>query len=1149
MNFRYAPRLPILEELAHQPYAVVEASAGTGKTYTLENLVVDLIIREGIPLEKLLIVTFTEKATAELKLRLRKKLQSLLDLYLRPVEEFPPPNSPHWVLDAEAQQRLTQAVLSFDRASIATIHGFCQRILLEHAFAHRRPFRQSLIDAQTAFNRAFISSLRTDLARDSEPLPWLEAWLEHAGLDDLQRTAFACTERRGQLTPQFNPAQLRKTMHELGKVQTHPRAVRPLLTRAKLRRPVIAQTLHQLHLLLDILSLGPDNLPLVLQKMEKEGSEHLRHLIATLTSAHAAQPALTHLFEALVDLEAAIAPFRSAALQVLLPRIQSRLRNEKNERGELDFADMLQLLNESLHSEDGERLKNQLLTRYPAAIIDEFQDTDETQWNIFKRLYLERSDQRCRLVVIGDPKQAIYGFRGADVGTYLRAREELESKGGCRVALSKSYRSTPRLVDAINELLSHDASPPFFPGVINYTEPVSSGRTDSAHLQEHGQEGPPAVLLSLNLEDPSLSNLSQIEAILAEVIAQEISRLLGLLNDPPIQRISPEGNTSPLSPSDIFILTRSSREGRTITEALNRVGVRAAVYKQEGLFQSQEAYHLYALLAAIDQPHATALAIRAFGTPFFAIPMSYWSRYVDIGPGDPLISLLLSWKAVAEKRDYPRLFSLITRETKIYERLLLEDHSERAITNYTHLFEALGSEAAQGRPPLYELVQRFKTWLEGEGVPKGSSNIERQASDADTVQVMTMHKAKGLEAEVVFLFGGNRSVPSKLHTFHENHQRCLYLGDTPPKTAVDEAEDEIRRLLYVALTRARTRIYVPYLTPCNIPKLGGTQALLEPHLTRVASAQKNWVIWDRSPLPASSSSDTSPPLSPSGLAVIEDALAEEVTRDHLGPLRQSHMGPLITSYSRIKAEQAFARPQSEAADDKTGERASSSQPIDPNVLPPGAASGLFLHEVIEEVDLEQIRDIEDFEAWYQQDNVQLILTTVLERHQRRPEHARHGAQLIWSALKTPLNLEPFGQLEGGLCSAPKVVREMEFLFPFPAAPENGHIKGFIDIVFEHEGRTYVLDWKSDDLGTYEPESLDEYVRSHYLLQAEIYTIAVVRLLGIASNEEYEARFGTSLYAFFRGLGHNFGAAQWSYRPTWQQIIEASAKISTPYIST
>lgn len=1169
---RRVARPPILDDLSdHRGHVVVEASAGTGKTYTLEHLVVDLILRQGVPLDEILIVTFTEKAAGELEYRLRRKLQRLVD-GTEPEASADAPSA--WLIDDRARAHLAAALISFDRATISTIHAFCQRILFEQAFAHRRPLTQTVVDGRAAFERAFLATLRADLARDPEPKPWLEAWLEEASLDALFRLAYECLERGGQIAPEFQPDRLRRALEALARAPTAWRSVRPMLIRGGVRGDRLREAGERLERVLR--ATRQQEPPRVLRALAEAEDDLIAGLAETLRSASDRQPSLQHLVSALELVDRAVVPFRAAALQVVLPRVKARLEADKARRGELDFSDMLRLLDESLQGPKQKELVTLLRARYRVALIDEFQDTDEVQWRIFRRIFLDEGATG-RLVVIGDPKQAIYGFRGADVATYVAARREIEVAGGRRVALSRSFRATPSLVGALDRLLDAQAQPPFFPGSIRYTDPVVAGRGDLACLLEKGRPGPAAVVLRPEVAEDSLG-LRAKEATLAAIIAEEAERLLA--GDEVLFQ-GPEGSPRALEAREIFVLTRSAREGQLVAAALKARGIPAALYKQEGLFQSRQAHDVRALLAAIANPHREGLALRAWHTPFFAIPLFQLPSCLDLPPAHPLVGRLLEWKSHADRRDYARLFASLLEDSGVVERLLFSDEGDRALTNYLHLFEILQAEADLGRPPIGELVHRLTAFIEGRARPVGEDgNIERLESDRDAVQVMTMHKAKGLEAEVVFLHGGLRDVPAEVHPFSGAEGRQLFVGKNPPDLARDDLREEMRRLLYVALTRARTRLYVPSF---GEPGEGGLQALLEPHLERlIREPESGWDLWRREPSSAASAPTPAPDQERRARLSSWRPPAEALERPAEDPkveaLRRARWGPVVTSYSRMKAEgevrlgeglrapgegvltalrkerSAGASSEAAAPSEDPRELARSTGRLErPGDLAPGAASGRFLHEVLERLDLGAARDAPSFEAWLDLPETRRLFDAGLERHRRRPEQRRHAAELVWRAMTSPLHLGPGGVLAGGLVSAHRVLREMEFLFPVPRDPRAGFVKGFVDVVLEHEGRVYVVDWKSDDLESYDRAALDEHVRESYLLQAEIYSIAAARFVGATTEDAYETSFGGLLYVFLRGLpeGHELDdpgterspVGQWFFRPTWRELLSASAQLA------
>lgn len=1124
-------RPTILRELARAPHAVVEASAGTGKTFTLEHLVMDLIL-SGAPFESLLVVTFTEKAAGELKTRLRRKLGRLLAA----ADAGSPGGSlpEAWPLDEAARDRLSRALLGFDRASVSTIHAFCQRVLTENAFAHHRPFRQRLVDERSTFERAFRTVLRTELAREAEPREWLERWLEHRSLDALVELVFTCRSRGGRFRPMLDVGRAKSALHSLSQAPTHPRAVRAMMVRGGLRGRVLADVLGQVSRLAELGAEAHGDLPRFLQGLDTlTPSFSLSELAATLEGAADRQPSLQHLASAVGELALASPSFDSAVVQVILPRVARQAQAEKAARGELDFSDMLTLMEDSLYDEGSEPLVATLRSRYPVALIDEFQDTDRSQWRIFRRLFLDEGATG-RLFVIGDPKQAIYGFRGAEVRTYLRARAEIEAAGGLRVRLAENYRSSPRLIQALEALFDPGAPEPFFPGPISF-EPVTAGRDVPSAIRRQGQWLPPALLMTPELGE-GRPTVARIELLVADRIAREVRSLLSSASE---LVIGDEARR--LRPQEIFVLTRSVREARRVAEALSREGVPVALLAPEDVLRSHEARDVLALLGAMAQPHVESLRLRAWSTPFFEVPTSALAGLRDLDPGDPRMARLLAWKALADRRDYVRLFRAILEESQIVERQAFLDDS-RKLTNYLHVFELMESEASRGHPPLDELQLRLNLYVEGRARPETEETMERLPSDRPAVQVMTMHKAKGLEAEVVFLFGGAREVPSDIHHVPTAEGMALHLGSEAPPEARAETDAEIRRLLYVALTRARTQLYVPCFDGLDVERLGGLQAVLEPHLARARDTGQGWGV-AREP-PSEGDEPEGAPIPGPVTALLAPPRPPSPPREGFDPRAR----PLVTSYSRLKAEQGgHATPRRldpEVAVDRRDERptVAEGEDSDEALLPAGAPAGRALHEVLEIMDLRVAAET-PLATWSIQPEVKTAIERALARHRLDPGTAfAPAAELLHRAVTTPLHLGD-RSLAGGLAAADEVVREMEFLFPLPPRPEDGFVKGFIDVVFMHEGKVWVADWKSDALPDYGPEALDDYVRSQYLLQAEIYAIAVARTLGLSTEAEHEARFGGVLYVFLRGLSaQDPRCGQWHQRPTWKELIEASARL-------
>ncbi|HEY0839893.1 MAG TPA: UvrD-helicase domain-containing protein, partial [Vulgatibacter sp.] len=412
MSPRYAKPL-ILRTLPKDRHVVVEASAGTGKTYTLEHLVVDLILTTDVTIAQVLVVTFTERATGELRQRVRAILQRLLDLRKDDPNAAGLPDDACWILDDQARARLERALRQFDTATISTIHGFCRRILTEHAFANQRLFAERNVDGREAFASAFRDTVREVLAVDPACRPILETWLANWNVDQLEALLYEATRERAELLPALDDAWVDPGGAEEGPARD------------------------------------------------------------------------------LAAIDADVVRLESLAVQRFLPLVVERLERRKREQGLFDFDDMLGLVRRSLSGEHGEALARILRGRYAVALIDEFQDTDEVQWEIFRRVFFDGAGDT-RLYVIGDPKQAIYRFRGADVETYLSAKAEILGAGGARVALLDNYRSTRSLIDAYNSILDQGAPEPFFTSEgIDYAEPVACGNRDLRLMGPGGEEAAP----------------------------------------------------------------------------------------------------------------------------------------------------------------------------------------------------------------------------------------------------------------------------------------------------------------------------------------------------------------------------------------------------------------------------------------------------------------------------------------------------------------------------------------------------------------------------------------------------------------------------------------------------------------------------------
>jgi exodeoxyribonuclease V beta subunit len=1127
---RLVPRPEILRSIPLDRNVVIDASAGTGKTFTLEHLVVELLLTTDLTLDRILVVTFTEKATNELRMRLRAKLEEVVS-----GQDAPTPAAvdagDFWEIDAAARGRLEHALRLFDAATITTIHAFCQRVLRENAFFGGRLFEEQQVDGRDAFARAMREAFRRDVARDAGRSCWLEAALRSGwSIDRIESLLWDCVQSRGDLRPVLDPVALERALAKfpiddarkaIGAVEMGRWGIHTATAKA------VARRLYDLAELVER-ALVSRSVPAYVIEAQEIGFSYLNDKLP------ASPPTVSptgRLCAAALELGRLTPTFSAGLAQMILPAVRDELTRRKREAGQYDFDDMLALVDEALRGPGADALALQMRDRWRYVLIDEFQDTDETQWSIFRRAFFARSDGASVLCLVGDPKQSIYRFRGADVDTYLRARGDVVLAGGRRVPLDRNYRSTRAVVDATNAIFDQTAPAPIFSGALDYT-PVTCGRPDRTLVDAAGHAVSPVHVLRFcaPVDSRSLSALGERMAREAQAITD------------PSNPWRFDGR--PLRHSDIFVLTRNAREGRTISAALRAGGVPYAFYKQDGLFQTDEAKEVRALLLAIDDPNDRGRRLAAWLTPFFGLPLSAIERARDVPTTHPLASRLFSWKALADARDFDRLFESIVQSSGVVKREIFFGDGERELTNYLHVFELLLEHAHRSHATLRELVHALSGLIDETRLPLDlEGNVQRLESDRQAVQIMTIHKCKGLEAPIVFVAGGfSHSRGDDVRIFHEDGRRLGWIGPmSDPKVeglAKAEEREEEQRLMYVALTRAMGRMYLP----CATDDGGEAKSLRGPYNVisrRVAELLRSGEIgFSVEDVPVAKQPEflaPPPPEKAQHWQPPQELLREENDGGRVEQLRRRSAGAFMTSYTRMKSERAEDRSVRSEGTIEPKDFSSDSQ------LRGARSSGVFLHELLERLPLASFETNTTLDVWRSRGDVSSLFDEAMAAHRVERSQRQHAEQLVWAAYTTPLSL-PGRRHIARIASASRIVREMDFVFPIPDAAEttpplrrvHAYVRGSIDLAFDHDGVTYFVDWKSDSLASYVPDKLAHHVNAHYESQAQLYAVAIVKLLGVKTEKEYEARFGGMLYCFLRGLDHD-GSGLWSARPSWDQV--------------
>ena len=1158
----YYERPEILDAIPKDRHAVIEASAGTGKTFTIEHLFVELLLTEKVNIDAVLVLTYTERAAGELRSRVRGMIERVL--VTGACAEKP---SRHcWTIGPQERVHLERALFSFDMAPIHTIHSFFQRVVNEHAFSSGRLFQQTLVDGEDAFRSAFRKTLRSDISCRAEYSCYLDTWLKSGhSIDDLAETLYSCHARKRPMLPRFDETALKSALAALGGI-VHADGFTERMQAALKANKVNAATAKALarraEAFSDALRDSSGDFFLA-DTIERVDADSIRYSLEKLASDKQWGHEITAYISALEELKLRFMTLRGIVVQLFLPLVQARLEREKRAAGQYDYDDMIAHLLQALNGAQSAALIAALRSRYRFALIDESQDTDERQWQIFTRIFLE-SGNRNILYLVGDPKQAIYGFRGADVYTYLEARRAI-CGADAPVPLASNFRSTARMVTAFNELFRQDTGVPFFRGAITYDSPLTCGKPEFRARDGRDADIAPIVIWKLDTDRKAVHAEFYLN-VLGRGIAAEITHLLNgafSLSD------APGAERTELKPSDIFILTRTESEGRRVAGFLRDAGLPFAFYKLNGLFQTPQAEHIRDLLLAVDTPFDESRRLRAWMTPFFGIPIDRLLECRNLPETDPLVKRLLEWHALARRRSFSELFSRLISESGLVRRVVFFEESERELTDYLHILEMLLEESGGGRE-LAELNQMLSDFISEAKMPaREDGTVQRLETDKEAVQIMTMHKSKGLEAAVVFLYGGYSAGPGdEFHLYHEADGRAvLHLGgaEDAKQLAREESEDEDRRLLYVAATRAKARLYLPFVQPEKLTSRQGMYRIMNDRLAALAvdesALQRGGFVIARTPFRAEYAAtggrdayETMRRWSPP--AHLLD-LPDESER--FEALLERHAGFEVTSYSRMKKMQGgYAAPAGDEEniyDDRVAEGGKAGSQDD---LPGGPRFGRALHAVMESIRFDSLPEkSDDHEQWAAAEPVRAFASQALGREGVEQSHAGYLLSLVGKALMSRIPLADGAELPR-LAAVQRAARELEFLYPYPeeSSPrlasaqweevriERGFVKGYIDMVFEWEGKLHLLDWKTDLLPDYDGTALMEHYEANYALQAKLYLIALCKMMRVHSVAEYEERIGSVVYCFVRGMSPDdrSGAGLAVTRPSWDELLSFEAEL-------
>ncbi|TFH43722.1 MAG: hypothetical protein E4G96_00430, partial [Chrysiogenales bacterium] len=830
-----------VDQIDIDSHAVIEASAGTGKTYTIEHLVINLLVKRKVKsLDEILVVTFTEKAASDLKERIRANIRTSLT--------FSPSEILQTSLDA------------FDTASIFTIHGFCNRQLQEYAFENGERFQHRLVDDRTLFRKT-LSTLQREVwpARYGKDLRDILKLSGYPGLTPAGESAWE--NRIIEIALRYQPlgsdiinpptkndikttitrilnesrAYLDKLLPLIGPLNESNISESDLCRRYEslnIRKNSIKKRVRILTAVLELVathracSLSVIDLADFLSSLEigdagfneldtgwnKGGPDYSAKLPAL--------PRIIELLERLRSLDLSLLEQMLAA-STINDLIHYASRYKRNE-GLISYNDMVANLYGALEDDSGV-LKRTLQNRYRYALVDEFQDTDMLQWRIFRTLFLESKENR--LFIIGDPKQSIYGFRGADVEAYYIARDEMMALHGAKhYNLTDNWRSSRDLIRLYNAIFQEGNW--FSDANIRYIPNHYPG----AQLPERHLDVDPLCVIDCG-------DCSGTEARFrtAETIAREIHSLI-------------ESGIG-ITLNEIAILVTKWKEAETVEKFLRRAGIGYSFYKKEGLYQTREALELSYLLHSLARPYDPVARRKALLTRLFRVPVHHLRRYDNLPANHPVSVIFRKMLGLAEQKRWSLLFQTIIEETGILFNNEMDDR-ERVLLNFRTIIQDLEIESFRNHHSVREIAEHLDRLRLQAVSAHETHNIQKIDIEQTGVQIMTIHASKGLQFRCVFIAGGfTRREKSDFWTYHQDTKRVFDLACNPNRKVLHDLEmnSEYERLFYVALTRARDRLYLPVFNPTTGARK--TRGILGDLIPRALSHLKDdpqvrWILSD-----------------------------------------------------------------------------------------------------------------------------------------------------------------------------------------------------------------------------------------------------------------------------------------------------------------
>jgi exodeoxyribonuclease V beta subunit len=1179
---------------------VVEASAGTGKTYTIQQIVARLV-KEGISLKKILIVTYTEKAAGELKDRIRKKLEEVLDSE----------NNLEDNLDL-----FETALREVDNASIFTIHSFCQKALKEFAYDAGRPFDLNMIDDNE------VLDVIDEWARDKWPHdPLYKMLIQHdTNVSDLKK------ELKNAIPLYYGKSADGEEIVEIDSAvipnfPKWPEKFDDLLLVPEVKKNYdIIEANSGCTFNKDNESKTLGDFAAALKRWQGTSSElYIAGDFSDGKTPKSWPSEVYGAFKFFYKLKEEISKYPDAVKQKFIysqiPLLFEEWQRIKKDHKSQSFNDMIlsvhrAVMEKSLDGSDSNLCKK-LRSEYTHAIIDEFQDTNQLQWDIFKKIFI---CDKHSVLVVGDPKQSIYSFQGADVNVYRSAKKEINNSK----ELNNNYRSTNEMIEACNRFFScksffgdnssfHKSEPP---------ESVEQQKNAARFWNENLKEWTNAVPFWISEE--SLSEESFAETCVRKIIecCSYVKTSNGLHTRLQVFNKEKCKEWRDVTFKDFAILARTRSEMEPIEERMRKVGVPFTRYKDDHLFDGRECASWIALFKALNAPDFTSRNRRILNellmTDFFAFSLEQVQSDSFDNPLCKEREMINNWKMLALHRRFAELQECIYSDTSVEERL--KDLSK--LQNLAKLRQ-IGSYAIDylydHGCSLNELIRKLVAMQNRQGdADDRDGNLIAKGTDFEAVQVMTIHASKGLEFPVVISVAGfkqiptNRSGPFLYHDPNDPKKMRLGLGDDAKEARKKEELEEWSRLFYVDFTRASSVLMLPrydkWYNKSGFKKhfkfLGESMKAFcvdeNSAYYTVMQTENSWDFNTEKNLKKMVQEKILKPLSDREGKLIATPVSKE---DQLVLIEnlQKKVGELSImqhSYSSLvgKVESSVSIDGSKALDkeglsesyDIENELEKADAGIGEEELsikyPRGSKLGNALHEVFE------LTTFHDFTVKYPdlelaQNSAELCdrVETAFRKQSlpiwnHQEDWTNHTIQILWNTLNATLPTIEGGRKLSDIDSKFKLTSiepncsKSEAQFNLNATAENNGeaseflqnvCKGFIDLMFVRqdssgENRYSILDWKSDVIpsGDYSSESVQKRVDEDYSVQRVLYCYCLIKWLkqfysGLSETEIFDKHFGGIYYVFARGCKAD--SENGIYAHTWETydaLCESYEKVRT-----